>query len=977
MAVRGNVVSHAQVDGKANTLIRTVAAKVRMPTPDSHAVARLDALMERFWGRRLGLVVAPAGSGKTTLLARFASASGVPAAWYRCESWDVSQDHLLRHLEKAFAGILGDAAQGWRTMEEAASALERWSGARMLLVVDDLHTIAGSEAESALERFIDYAPVSVLTVVASRSVPAFNLSRLRISGALAEISGEDLRFRSWEVENLFRDFYREPLPPVELAELARRTEGWAAGLQLFHLATSGKASAERSRILRALGGGSRLVREYLARNVLDELPASLRRFLIDSCVLGRLSGPICNRFLNRADSQLLLQELERRQIFTSALGDDGDYRYHEVLRSHLEHVLVGEAGEANLRVRYREAGTVLEQAGAVPEALHAYCRAEDWADVDRVLGRNGAQLAQGTGIWIDALPPAILEHDPWLLLASARRHRAEGRWQTAVETYQRAEKGFGTSEAMHVCLRERQTLAAWLTSTPAPPIDSIGWLRLAISRDPIGLRAQLAGQTSAQERLVAGVSSLLAGEVVDARRLLALAAESVDASEVIAVGARLGAAIASMLAGDHDGLRQLELAVENADALGQGFMARLGRACTALGQRAGSTEEAATVRSACDRIGDRWGAAFAALVHGWGLVLGGSGDPEALPVLDSATGLFHELGAGVLEAWARALWALALAQQGDPSALAAALKAENLANTAGVDGARLFVYLALARADPGRSALYVEMAAAAQARTGLTAPAADQHPESSKTRPQGVLLIQCFGEFRVAIDGRSLSMKTLKPRTRALLRRLSAEAGSAVHRDVLQEALWPNLGPESSARNLHVAISSLRQALEPGVARGLSSLVVREGDAYRLVLPPGSEVDLLSFEQALIQARNGCAAGDGDLAVRAFETALQIGDHQLLADDGSADWIVLRRERCRSALLGGAQQVAALLMVRMQPSAATQVCAAGLRIDRYDDALWRLLIKARLQAGDKVAANRAEADYRLMLTELGVSPTPA
>jgi DNA-binding SARP family transcriptional activator len=464
---------------------------------------------------------------------------------------------------------------------------------------------------------------------------------------------------------------------------------------------------------------------------------------------------------------------------------------------------------------------------------------------------------------------------------------------------------------------------------------------------------------------------------LDARRLLALAAESVDASEVIAVGARLGAAIASLLAGDRDGLRQLELTVENADALGQGFMARLGRACTALGHRAGSTEEAAAVRSACDRIGDRWGAAFAALVQGWGLVLGGSGDPEALPVLDSAAGLFHELGAGVPEAWARALWALGLAQQGDPGALAAALKAENLANTAGVEGARLFAYLALARADPGRSAQYVELAAAAQARTGLIVPAPDQNPESSSMRPQGALLIRCFGEFRVAIDGRPLSMKTLKPRARALLRRLSAEAGSAVHRDVLQEALWPNLGPESSARNLHVAISSLRQALEPGVARGASSLVVREGDAYRLVLPPGSEVDLISFDQALIQTRNSCAAGDSDLAVQAFETALQIGDDQLLADDGSADWIVLRRDRCRSALLNAAQQVAALLMLRMQPSIASHVCAAGLRIDRYDDALWRLLIKARQQAGDKVAANRAEADYRLMLTELGVSPTPA
>jgi hypothetical protein len=105
-----------------------------------------------------------------------------------------------------------------------------------------------------------------------------------------------------------------------------------------------------------------------------------------------------------------------------------------------------------------------------------------------------------------------------------------------------------------------------------------------------------------------------------------------------------------MLAGDRDGMRQLEHAVESADALGQGFMARLGRACTALGQGAGRAAEAAAAGSACERIGDRWGAACAALVQGWGVVLSGSGDAEAPALLDSAAGMFHELGSGVLEA---------------------------------------------------------------------------------------------------------------------------------------------------------------------------------------------------------------------------------------------------------------------------------------------------------------------------------------
>src|SRR5712691_2866835 len=501
------------VDLQPGTRIAVMAAKLRVPASESYGLVRLDALMNRFWGRRLGLVVAPAGSGKTTLLSRFASTARAPVAWYRSESWDASQNHLLRHLEEAFVGIIGPHSRPWASVEDAIAALDGWSGERLLLVIDDLHSIARTPAEAALERFIDYAPPSLLTVIASRSQPAFNLSRLRVSGTLAEISGDDLRFRSWEVENLFRDFYQQPLPPVELAELARRTEGWAAGLQLFHLATAGKALDERRRILRNLGGGSRLVREYLARNVLDELPALLRAFLLDTCVLGRLNGAICDRFLKRDDSERLLQELERRQVFTSAVGDDGDYRYHEVLRSHLEHVLVSEAGEHALGIRYGAAGRVLEQFGAIPEALHAYCRAQEWGEVDRLLGNNGAQLAGHSGVWIDALPPAVLEHDPWLLLASARRHRAEGRWQSAVAAYQKAEAGLTGADVIETCRRERLALSVWLSPSTAPATDTAGLLRLATVREPLVIRAQATP-------LVAGLASLLAGEITLARRWL-------------------------------------------------------------------------------------------------------------------------------------------------------------------------------------------------------------------------------------------------------------------------------------------------------------------------------------------------------------------------------------------------------------------------------------------------------------------------
>ena len=322
-------------------------------------------------------------------------------------------------------------------------------------------------------------------LIGSRSEPAFNLSRRRVSGGLLEIGPDDLRFRSWEVERLFRDFYDVAVGPEEIARLARRTEGWAAGLQLFHLATSGKSADERRRILAGLGSSSRMVREYLTRNVLAELPAELRSFLVNTSVLGVLSGPLCDRLLGRTDGARNLEELERRRIFTIALDDDGTYRYHEVLRGHLEGVLLEEQGEAAVRAANRRAGELLEAADALPEALVAYCRAEAWEAAERLVAREGRQLADGSAPWLDALPAATLRHDPWLVLAAARRHRAEGRWAEAVEAYQRAELGFGAAARPRPAAASGWRSCPGSRPPPGPPADWSGRLRAVVGRDPL------------------------------------------------------------------------------------------------------------------------------------------------------------------------------------------------------------------------------------------------------------------------------------------------------------------------------------------------------------------------------------------------------------------------------------------------------------------------------------------------------------
>ncbi len=321
-----------------------IGARVRTPRVRALPRERVDALFDRIWDQRLSLVVAPAGSGKTTALAQFAERSAHPVAWYRAEESDESLSDFLAHLARALTDALPGVAGSFETVRGVVAALERWSGDRAAILIDDLHVLRGSPAEAAIGRLIDYLPPNFCVAATSRRLPTFDVSRLRLDGELLEIGTDDLRFRTWEVEQLFRDLYGTTLPPEDLARLTRRVEGWAAGLQLYHLAARSKPPHERRKLIDAVSSTSRLGREYLTRNVLASLDDELRTFLIDTCVLTVLTGPLCDELTGRNDSRALLEHLEREQLFTFALDEEGAYRYHEVLRSHLDALLVERDG---------------------------------------------------------------------------------------------------------------------------------------------------------------------------------------------------------------------------------------------------------------------------------------------------------------------------------------------------------------------------------------------------------------------------------------------------------------------------------------------------------------------------------------------------------------------------------------------------------------------------------------------------------
>ncbi|WP_418959688.1 BTAD domain-containing putative transcriptional regulator [Streptomyces tritici] len=245
-------------------------------------------------------------------------------------------------------------------------------------------------------------------------------------------------------------------------------------------------------------------------------------------------------------------------------------------------------------------------------------------------------------------------------------------------------------------------------------------------------------------------------------------------------------------------------------------------------------------------------------------------------------------------------------------------------------------------------------------------------PDHARADRDAPLSLRCFGRYEAALAGRPLDFSRTRPRVRALARLLSVHAGRPVHREELMAALWPESPARTAGRGLQVAVSALRTVLEPGPDRGRSQLLVRSGEAYMLVLDPGSSCDVRAFEAAVGEGLRAAAHGDAERAAGPLGRALRLYTGELLPEDGPAEWVVPVRDRYRNQAVRAAHTLAEVELGRDRAEAAVAAATHALSLDPFQDAVWRLLIAAHRQAGDPVAARRAERRHAQMLDALGV-----
>ncbi|MBO0833833.1 MAG: helix-turn-helix transcriptional regulator, partial [Actinobacteria bacterium] len=445
------------VTAKEQDALLTTKLHVPRPPPSLVPRPRLVAALCEGLARALILVSAPAGFGKTALLAHWIRREGKPAAWLSLDAGDNDPARFWRHaaaamdrvrpgLAERLGLLLGPPAP--RSFEGLVTVLinelaDRPSEDEVTLVLDDYHVIEAQPVHASLRFLLEHQPPGLHLVLATRSDPPLPLARLRARGQLAELRAADLRFTDGEAAALLSLATGADLPGTSVAALTARTEGWAAGLQLAALSLRGHQDA--AGFVAAFSGSHRYVLDYLAEEVLERQPEHMRAFLLETSVLERLSGELCDAVTGRTGSQIMLEAIERANLFLMPLDEvRGWWRYHhlfaDLLQARLQQEQPGRAVELHRNAaawcaERRLGDDAIRHATAAGEMTWAARLIEQHFDTAFYLSGEEATIQR----WISGLPASLIQSRPRLLLAQAYMALHGGRVEKVEQLLEAAE----------------------------------------------------------------------------------------------------------------------------------------------------------------------------------------------------------------------------------------------------------------------------------------------------------------------------------------------------------------------------------------------------------------------------------------------------------------------------------------------------------------------------------------------------------
>jgi LuxR family maltose regulon positive regulatory protein len=413
-----------------------LSSKYRRPVQRAGALPRrrLADLLAAVSRTPLTVVSAPAGFGKTTLLTEWLAGDSrdvAAIAWLSLDRGDndpvLFWSYVVTALLSAVPGFGNTAMQvlasSSPSIDAALAALlddldELPSD--LVLVLDDYHVVEAPTIHAGMLFLLEHLPPRLHVVLATRVDPPLPMAQLRVRGQLVEVRTADLRFTPEEAAAYLNGPMQLGLSDDDVAVLDRRTEGWIAALQLAGLSLHGRADV--SAFIAGFAGDDRYIVDYLAEEVLARQTAEVRNFLLETSMLERMSGPLCDAVTARRGGKATLVSLERANMFLVPLDDRRQwYRYHHLFADVLQAHLLDERPD-HVAELHRRASAWFEAHDDLAQAIsHALAggdagRAADLMELAMPVmrrDRREAELAR----WVRAMPDDVVRTRPVLGVA--------------------------------------------------------------------------------------------------------------------------------------------------------------------------------------------------------------------------------------------------------------------------------------------------------------------------------------------------------------------------------------------------------------------------------------------------------------------------------------------------------------------------------------------------------------------------------
>jgi LuxR family transcriptional regulator, maltose regulon positive regulatory protein len=414
--------------------------------------------------RKLTLLSAPAGFGKTSLIGQWVTVSASKdraVAWLSLDEGDSDPmrfwTYLLTAIDTATGGAISNSLELLRSPRPPSieailtSLINNVASINkdFALVLDDYHLVNNPVVHHDLAFLLEHLPAQMHLIIATRTDPPLPLAHLRAGGQLVELRSPDLRFTSEEASQFLNDMMILGLSAEDVAVLEQSTEGWIAGLQLATLLVEGREDS--SKIIADFTGENRYIVDYLAQEVLTRQSEEVQDFLLQTSLLDRLSGPLCDAVTSGRDGQRVLEKLEEGNLFLLPLDDKRRwYRYHHLFSEFLRQQLYKQRS-ALAPDLHRRASHWYEDNGLVEDAIGHALAAEDFSTAARLVEDNSADRLMRREIatllgWVEALPDELVLTRPRLCLAYAFALFENGRMEETGRYLQTVERALSANE---------------------------------------------------------------------------------------------------------------------------------------------------------------------------------------------------------------------------------------------------------------------------------------------------------------------------------------------------------------------------------------------------------------------------------------------------------------------------------------------------------------------------------------------------